>query len=394
MKFPIAMFFVALLLSATAFAETAVNVKFDNTLGMNSLGVQAKNMTVGESYSFNVRLYNGEGQEVAWEGGSISRCVVTGGIGEANASETACHFYAKKAGRGTLTYVYRAPNFGYDLTATIDINTYEALCTITPKLQTILPLQKMAITAGCSSLDGKTTSCPGLEWNSNGGNFSNLRMTSGYPQAQSADYTSSRYIGKYKIYATDGELSDNDATYCEMSIEVLPGSASKVSIAPKSANLNIGGNVSFAALVKDVNNNSINNSKITWSVNGSIGTVNQSGVFTATQAGNGTIKATAACEFMAAGCPSASVEVVVREAQIAPLPTPPAAPATPPTPQELPPAPPSTPPAAQPPASPPQPQSPATAPQGVDPIHIAIIALVVGVGLAVAIFMRTARKNE
>jgi hypothetical protein len=94
MKFPIAMFFVALLLSATAFAETAVNVRFENSLGMNSQGVQTKNMTVGESYSFNARLYDENGQEVAWTDGSSSRCVVTGGVGEANASETACYFYA------------------------------------------------------------------------------------------------------------------------------------------------------------------------------------------------------------------------------------------------------------------------------------------------------------
>ena len=129
MKLPLSIALVALLLAATAFAG-AVNVKFDSNAGLDRLGASVKNMTVGEAYIFSTRLYDQSGSEVPFMGGGSSRCIVTGGIGEANATDGICTFYAKKAGAGTLTYAYRAPDVGYDLTATIGLNTSAARCTM------------------------------------------------------------------------------------------------------------------------------------------------------------------------------------------------------------------------------------------------------------------------
>jgi|GEM_PF-3303879 len=398
MKLPISIAFVALLLASAVFAEMpAVNVKFDSDMGRTITGTQTKNMTVGENYFFSLRLYDVNGQETYPAGDSGSRCVVTGGVGEANASTGTCSFYAKKAGKGTLTYFYRAANFGYDLSATINITVEQARCAITPKLQTIYPLQKRGLVAECSSQQGARTSCPAFQWRATAGNFSNQRETiTGMARTQSVDYTSSQYAGSYKIYAIDGELSDPSVTYCEMIMEVLPGSASKVSIAPNSATVMVvGQTVALEAVVKDLNNNTINDSKITWSVNGSMGNVSQKGVFTANRAGSGTVKATVDCPFMAAGCPFAAIEVAVRESQSVQAPTqteaPPAPPAAAPAGNDMPPAPPSD---TQ--ASAQSQQQPATAAsqQGMDFLSMAGIAFAVGVGLAAAFFLATARRKR
>ena len=92
-----ALVFVALMLTATSFAELgAVNVKFDGSTGRDRLGAPSKTMTVGEVYPFSVRLYDENEQEVSWRDGSSARCIVGGGIGEANATINTCFFYAKK----------------------------------------------------------------------------------------------------------------------------------------------------------------------------------------------------------------------------------------------------------------------------------------------------------
>ena len=388
MKLPLSIIFVAMLMTTTVFAELgAVNVKFRSSVARDVLGEETETMTVGGSYSFSVALYDGNGRELYAEYGSSQRCSMSGWLGEANTSTTTCQIYAKKAGNGTLTYIYRSPNVGYDLTTTMNINILPARCTIVPKQMTTYPLQKREIKAECSDLKGKRTDCPELRWYGNGGNFSNQNEINVHPErARIVDYTASQYIGKYKVYATDGELTDPSATYCEMIVDVLPGSASKVTIAPKSAaELKIGENVSFTVSVKDVNNNNINDSDIFWSVNGSVGNVSQRGVFTAASAGRGTIKATVDCPFMAAGCPFASVDVVVVQS------------AQPQTPPEMPPAPPAitlpTQPVA-PPSAPSQPQPPAAIPQEITPLQIMAIALVVVIGLATVFFLLTAKKKE
>ena len=401
MKLPISIAFVALLLAAAVFAEMpAVNVKFDSDSPRNSLGGQVTNMTVGENYFFNLQLYDVNGQQASSTWDSSSRCVVTGGVGEANASTGTCYFYAKKAGKGTLTYFYRAANFGYDLSATINITVEAVHCAITPKTQTIYPLQKRGIVAECSTLSGARTSCPAFQWHGTAGSFSNQReISTGMARTQSVDYTSSQYAGSYKIYAMDGELSDPSVTYCEMVMEVLPGSASKVAIAPNSAtDMMVGQSVALEAIVKDLQNNSINDSKITWSVNGSAGSVSQSGVFTAKQTGRGTVKATVDCPFMAAGCPFAIIEVVVRESQAAAQPptqteAPPAPPAAVPAGSDMPPAPPSD---TQPQASAQGQQQPAAtaSAQGMDFLSMAAVAFAVGIGLAAAFFFLTARRTR
>jgi hypothetical protein len=183
-----------------------------------------------------------------------------------------------------------------------------------------------------------------------------------------------------------------------MNIEVLPGSASKVAIAPNSAtDLEVGSRLSFTVLVTDLNNNSINDSKITWSVNDSIGTVSQSGVFTATRAGKGTVKATVDCPFMAAGCPYGSKEIVVREAHAVQPPVPEEMPPVPPKSNDLPPAPPTDvrPPVPEemPPAQS-QPQAPAASQPGNDMLPMLAVAIAAGIGLAAAFFMLSARKND
>ncbi|MFA6329004.1 MAG: hypothetical protein WCY41_06190 [Candidatus Micrarchaeia archaeon] len=377
MKLPIPAVIVALLMATTVFAELpAVNVRFDTSIPRNGVGLEAKNMTVGENYFFTLRLFDADGQETS--GSGSARCVVTGGLGEANATINACYFHAKKAGEGTLTYFYRASNFGYDLSATINITVEPARCAIIPKLQAMHPMQEKEIAADCSSLNGTRTDCPELQWNGTGGNFSNQHeINRGLARAQAVDYTSSRYAGNYKLYAISGEPADPNATYCEMALEVLPGSASKVAISQNSATaLEVGQAVSFAALVTDIYGNSINDSTA-WSVNGSIGNISSDGVFTAAQAGRGMVKATAACEFMAAGCPSASVEVVVvrKAAQ-----------------QEIPPAPPSAS-LAQPPASGQQ-QSQAAGQQGNGTLVMAVVAIAAAIGLAAAMFMFARKKKR
>jgi len=393
MKTRVSIVFVALLLAAAVFAEMpAVNVKFDSDIPRTNMGTQVTNMTVGENYFFSLKLYDINGQQAYSTWDSSSRCVVTGGVGEANASTGTCYFYAKKAGKGTLTYFYRAANFGYDLSATINITVGAARCAITPKTQTILPLQKREIVAECSSLNGARTSCPAFQWHATAGNFSNQReISTGIARTQSVDYTSSQYAGSYKIYAIDGELSDPSVTYCEMTMEVLPGSASKVSIAPNSAtDLIAGQSIALEAVVKDLNNNTINDSKITWSVNGSNGNVSQNGIFTATRAGSGTVKAVVDCPFMAAGCPSAIIEVVVRESQAAQKPTSADVPPAPPAGNDMPPAPPSD---TQPQASA-QSQPKAASAQGMDFLSMAAVAFAVGIGLAAAFFFLTARRKR
>jgi hypothetical protein len=64
-----------------------------------------------------------------------------------------------------------------------------------------------------------------------------------------------------------------------------------ITVAPATASLAVGGTQTFTATARDASNNPVTTT-FTWSVEGTIGTVDNSGNFTATTAGTGKVKAT------------------------------------------------------------------------------------------------------
>jgi len=114
-------------------------------------------------------------------------------------------------------------------------------------------------------------------------------------------------------------LSDPDAIYCETALKVISGQPSAITIAYPSPSMEIGGSARFAAIATDVNGNIIESAKMIWSVQGGIGNITKDGIFTASKAGNGKIKAEAYCPLMPSDCPSASIGVTVNDKPALPI---------------------------------------------------------------------------
>jgi len=97
-------------------------------------------------------------------------------------------------------------------------------------------------------------------------------------------------VGTFTVTAAQGALSATAA------IQVTPGAPASIEVAPATAELLVGENVTFTATVRDADGNLVT-ATITWSVD-SAGTIGPSGRFVAEAAGEGTVTATVAGTFL------------------------------------------------------------------------------------------------
>ena len=78
----------------------------------------------------------------------------------------------------------------------------------------------------------------------------------------------------------------------DASVNILAGPVQRVTVTPASASVVIGDAVQFSANVEDLYGNAVPGANITWSVNGGIGIISDTGLFTAgLVAGTGTVEA-------------------------------------------------------------------------------------------------------
>lgn len=275
------------------------------------------NIITGDTQYFTAKLLNRYGGQVSPKNGDSYWCEVSNGLGTIrNQNADTCIFEASKAGTGAITYFFRQSEFGFDIRGTANVTVTPAKCTIKPLTTMMAATQKKEFWADCTNISGYG-SCPSLSWHAYGGAFSNPHnKTSGMP---AMDYTASEFVGEYLIYATNGEIGDPGATYCEIKFDVVSGQPSTVIITRSLQSMETGDKHQFAAAAKDINGNAVETAKIIWSVQGEIGNITTDGFFTADKAGRGTVKAEASCPFLAAGCPSASVEVTVYEKPASPV---------------------------------------------------------------------------
>ena len=80
--------------------------------------------------------------------------------------------------------------------------------------------------------------------------------------------------------------------FADASLNILAGPAAGVIVSPTSASVVVGGTVQFSASVKDMYGNTVHGADISWSVDGGIGTISDTGLFTAgLVVGTGTVEA-------------------------------------------------------------------------------------------------------
>ncbi|MFN0149292.1 MAG: DNRLRE domain-containing protein [bacterium] len=92
--------------------------------------------------------------------------------------------------------------------------------------------------------------------------------------------------GNGRVTATYLGLADSAG------VRVSAGAPASVTISPASANISADSTRQFAAVVRDADGNVVATG-VTWSVLGGIGSINAGGLFTATVAGSGSVRATA-----------------------------------------------------------------------------------------------------
>lgn len=180
---------------------------------------------------------------------------------------------------------------------------------VDPMSATITALQQIQFQATALDARGNEINDPGTYTWAGGSLIGNIGPTSGLFDATTSGKDVIRVsYKKPNVINTEGEIAVG-ATIVGFSdsITVLPGPASSVTIAPGSTSLGIGGGIQFTYQALDSEGNDAAESPA-WSSTGGIGTVNGSGLFTATTPGSGLVIVT-----VGAVSDTASVEVLDNE---------------------------------------------------------------------------------
>lgn|GEM_PF-4253486 len=302
------------LLAALAFADSAP----EHDVVKVVLAPVNLTLYTGESAGFSVKLLDRYGNERQMQNGDEHACALSRDLGEvADAYWGGCRFTASKAGTGYVHFIYRQYYLGYSIMGSARINVLPAKCKIMPFTTMMSATQSRKFWVECTKNDGYTQlDCPAMTWGATGGT---IARTAKVGSQYEMYYNASPYVGDYRVYATNSRTSDPDAVYCEQEIVVVSGQVSTLKIEPgKAITIYVGETAEFDAVAKDINGNAVPDAKINWKVEGSAGTINHMGTFTASEKGSSIVKAEASCPFMAAGCPTASVSVTVLEKE-APL---------------------------------------------------------------------------
>jgi hypothetical protein len=172
------------------------------------------------------------------------------------------------------TFTVTATDGGLSGNATITV-TAGALATIviTPSDPTITADETVQFTAAGFDAKGNPVGVVPV-WATAGGAIDASGLYSGGP------------IGTFTVTATDGLV------FGTTTVTVTAGAPASLDVTPETAELRVGENRTFTAVVRDADGNAVA-ATVTWSVDAT-GTIGPTGVFVATSAGTGTVTATVA----------------------------------------------------------------------------------------------------
>lgn len=137
--------------------------------------------------------------------------------------------------------------------------------------------------------------CPQMDWSATIGSIS--ANSPGISTVQTASFTPGSVAGAGTVTAVGQLTTATVATpliSCSSPVTVTGGAVYSMQMVPSSASLQLGDTQDFDAYGYDVAGNNIgkvSDSMLAWTSTGGVGSVDSSGVFSATAAGSGTVKA-------------------------------------------------------------------------------------------------------
>jgi trimeric autotransporter adhesin len=155
---------------------------------------------------------------------------------------------------------------------------------ISPKIITMYPAQTTDVMAVAFTAAGDTATGVSVTWSVTGGTLLSTTSSGGKHYGQ---YKSGGQTGKYKVVATAGGVSDS------ASVTVAQVPVATVVVNPASATVNLGQTVQLTATPQDSTGAPLTGRSVTWaSNNGSVATVNATGLVSTGAVGSATITAT------------------------------------------------------------------------------------------------------
>lgn len=264
-------------------------------------------VSVGHTQQFSASLYDSYGNTVDYPG-YFSWSVSSPKIGAISDSGL---FTAISQGTTSVKAVYQ----GLDSSATVTVTSSPSsnrYCQISPKNSTVVVAENQKFQARCfQDVSGKVQEfdCPSLAWSASQGTVSEPTLEGGL---QTVIFKAGKVAGEALLSAKYGGWSASEFIFCTNNIDILPGEAIAVEISPSSAQLVTGDTLGFSATVKDEFGNKIEGSRLFWSTSGGIGNISTGGLFTATNAGSGSVRVDVSCIASSeAGCPNDSAQIEV-----------------------------------------------------------------------------------
>ncbi|MCX6772241.1 MAG: Ig-like domain-containing protein, partial [Candidatus Micrarchaeota archaeon] len=244
----------------------------------------------------------------------------TGGIGKVDFGTGL--FSATTAGKGQVTALYSDTPSLQGIRGSADITVVSSpstkFCTLEPSSANVMVGKTQTFSATCYSQDPRMVgpknseiTCPAMLWSASEGKIQ--PNSSPAINSQSATFTAPTATSTVTITAYENSplASPVAGMTCTAAAEIVPGSVSTVTISPSAASLLIGDVQQFSATAADSYGNPVGDAQFLWSTTGSIGAVD-GGVFKATAAGTGTVRAEVNCPAASLnGCPHDTATVSV-----------------------------------------------------------------------------------
>lgn len=145
----------------------------------------------------------------------------------------------------------------------------------------------------CYNSAGQSIACPPLGWASTIGSVSQSGSFSAGTAAGSGTVTATEIIqGSELPPSSSAAVVPPHPFSCSLQVTVTAGNAASVQLSPPSASIDAGAGQQFSAKVYDSYGNQLANPPIAWSFSSSaVGSVSQTGFFSALNAGSGTLRA-------------------------------------------------------------------------------------------------------
>jgi len=266
-------------------------------------------LSVGQTQQFSANLYDMYGNGIEYSG-YFGWSVSNSNVGSISGSGL---FTAISQGTATVKATYQA----LDASATVTVSPQPSnrYCEISPSNAKIVVMESQKFQARCFESPGgkvREFDCPSLKWSATNGIVSSPSVENGL---QTVSFTAGKVSGSASLSARYDGMSAAEFIFCNNKIDLLPGEIAKVALSPSSAQLVVGDTLGFTAITTDEFGNKVEGARLFWSTSGGVGSINTNGLFTATNAGAGAVRADVSCvSNPEEGCPHGTAQIAVSNA--------------------------------------------------------------------------------